>query len=378
MSDVTVKFSAEDQNLAKTVSNLQKDLERLDSKSKDASKGFDMSFGKIGLAAGVAGVAVKAGMMAVEAATAAAGAVLEGFGQAIDLGGKLNDLSERTGESAGNLLVLQRAFQNTGVDAEAVGKSVNKLQKFMAEAAAGGEEQIDTLNALGISMSELSGKTPTEQMEVFAKKISNISDPAERARAAMTVFGKSGGELLPILNNFSGEIDAAKGQLGSLPGVMDRSVKGFDELGDNLASIKTKAMEFAAGFMDKALPALNIFVKSLSGVDAAGWGEKAMEQVLKVADFLIGAFKAPMPAIEAIGAALNAGMRIAGNNYLNSLVDAGTFLKDLFTSKLPAFISDYLGNSLIKAYVDSWKFWVDTSKSATQAFNNDFGTGIEG
>jgi hypothetical protein len=219
MSDVKVKFSAEDQNLSKTVSNLQRDLERLDSKSKDASKGFDMSFGKIGLAAGVAGVAVKAGMMAVEAATAAASAVVAGFGQAIDLGGQLTDLSSRTGETAGSLLVLQRAFENTGVGADKVGPSLNKLQKFMADAAAGGAEQSATLTALGLSMQDLAGKTPTEQMQVLAKKIAGISDPAERARASMEVFGKSGGELLPLLNNFSGELDGARGQLGSLPDV---------------------------------------------------------------------------------------------------------------------------------------------------------------
>ena len=58
MSDVTVKFSAEDKNLSKTVTNLQRDLERIDSKSNSVSKGFDMSFGKIAGAVGGAYAAV--------------------------------------------------------------------------------------------------------------------------------------------------------------------------------------------------------------------------------------------------------------------------------------------------------------------------------
>jgi hypothetical protein len=272
MSDVSVKFSAEDQNLSKTVTNLQRDLERLDAKSKSASKGFDLSFGKIGLAAGVAGAAVKAGMMAVEAATAAATQVVAGFGQAIDLGGELSDLSSRTGETAGNLVVLQRAFENSGVGADKVGQSLNKLQKFMADAAAGGADQTATINALGISLAELAGKAPTEQMQVLAQKIAGISDPAQRARASMEIFGKSGGELLPLLNNFSGELDAARGQLGSLPDVMDRSASTFDEFGDAMGGLSSKAMEFAAGFLEAAIPALNSFTKSLSGIDAAAWG----------------------------------------------------------------------------------------------------------
>ena len=316
MSDVTVTLGAKDEGLSKSLKSVSSNLDDLKSKGAGASKGFDLSFGKIGLAAGVAGAAVKAGMMAVEGATAAARAVVDGFGQAIDLGGKLTDLSSRTGETAGSLMVLQRAFENSDVGADKVGSTINKLQKFMAEAAAGGAEQTATMEALGISMSDLEGKTPTEQLKVFAQKIAGISDPAQRARAAMEVFGKSGGELLPLLNNFSGELETAKGQLGSMPGVMDRTAKALDDLGDNYKAIQAKTKEFAAGFLEDALPALNAFVASLSGVDAAGWGQALMKQVMSVADFLIGAFKAPMPAIEAIGLGLLAGVKIAGNNYL--------------------------------------------------------------
>jgi len=376
MADATVTFAAKDLNLGSTIDKLKKELGATQDAAKNASKGFDLSFGKIGAAAAVAGAAVKVGMMAVEAATAGARAVVDGFGQAIDLGGKLNDLSSRTGESAGNLLVLQRAFENTGVSGDKVGTSINKLQKFMAEAAAGGAEQSATMSALGISMKDLEGKTPTEQMQVFAKQIAGISDPAERARAAMEVFGKSGGELLPMLNNFAGEIDGAKGQLGSLPGVMDRSASAMDSLGDNFSAIKNKTMEFAAGFLESALPALNAFTTSLTGVDAAGWGQKLMSQVMSVADFLIGAFQAPMPAIEALGAALIAGVKTAGNNYLNALIDAGKFLSAFFSSDLPSIISGVLGNTLIKAFIDSSKAFIDAIRGVITAFETWLGSAI--
>jgi hypothetical protein len=377
MSDVSVKFAAEDLNLTKTITGIQKDLASLDAKTKNTSKGFDMSFGKIGLAAGVAGAAVKVGMMAVESATAAARAVVDGFGDAINLGGRLNDLSSRTGETAGNLLLLERAFQNSGVGADKVGQSVNKLQKFMAEASAGGASQTATLTALGLSMSDLAGKTPTEQMQALAQKIAGISDPSERARAAMDIFGKSGGELLPLLNNFSGELGEAQRQLGSLPGVMDRSNVAFDSLGDQLGAMKSKTMEFAAGFIESALPALNAFTKSLSGIDAAGWGQKLMDQTMRVADFLIGAFKAPMPAIEAIGASLEAGLKIAGNALFNSFITAGDFLQKLFSSDLPGLIAGQFGAGLSKMVVDFAKFFVDRINEVVKGFEQFFGSAIE-
>ena len=377
MADATVTFAAKDLNLGSTIDKLKKELGATEKAAQNSSKGFDMSFGKIGLAAGVAGAAVKVGMMAVEAATASAAAVVAGFGQAIDLGGELNDLSSRTGETAGNLLVLQKAFENTGVGADKVGSSINKMQKFIAEAAAGGEDQTATLDALGISMLDLAGKTPTEQMQIFAQKIGAISDDTERTRAAVELFGKAGGELLPVLRNFSGEIDGAKGQLGSLPRIMTESKKAFDDFGDTLAGLKKKPMEFAAGFLQSALPALNAFTSALSGIDAAGWGQALMKQVMSVADFLIGAFKVPMPAIEAIGLALLAGVKQAGNNYLNALIDAGNFLRSFFSSDLPGLIAGQLGNSLIKMVVDFSKFFVDSVNSVVKGFEQFFGTAIE-
>jgi hypothetical protein len=407
MADVTVEFGAKDAGLSQTLKNVQKELADLDTQQKKTAMSADefqrslsrtkglqgmeqklkamsseadkssLSLGKIGLAAGVAGVAVKAGMMAMETATAAARAVVDGFVQAIDLGGKLNDLSSRTGETAGNLLVLQRAFENSGVGADAVGQSINKLQKFMAEAAAGGAQQTETLNALGISMSDLAGKTPTEQMQVLAQKIAAISDPAERARASMEIFGKSGGQLLPLLNDFSGELDTARGQLGSMPGAMDRSAKAMDDLGDGMGAISSKAMEFAAGFIEKALPALNAFTSALSGVDATGWGQALMKQVMAVTDFLVSAFKAPMPAIQAIGIALLAGVKQAGNNYLNSLIDAGNFLRAFFSSELPKLIAGQIGIALIKTVIDFSKFFVDNINSVVKGFEEFFGKAIE-
>jgi hypothetical protein len=373
---ITVKIGAETDGIEKGIRDIQNSLKNLDSGAQNASKGFDLSFGKIGIAAGVAGAAVKAGMMAVEAATAAARAVVDGFGDAIDLGGKLNDLSTATGDTAGNLLLMQRAFDNAGAGADKVGPAIAKMQKSIQDASEGSKEAVDSLAMMGLTAADLEGKLPSEQMAILAKGIQGIDDPTQRAAAAMGVFGRSGAQLLPLLINLDGELATASNQLGSLPGIMDRSNAAFDTLSDNLGVLGTKARDFAAGFIEEALPALNAFTTALTGVDAAGWGQKLMDQVMSVADFLLGAFKAPMPAIEAIGSALETGVKIAGNNYLNSLVNAGKFLSSFFSSDLPGIISGVLGNSLIKAFVDSAKAFIDAIRGVITAFETWLGNAI--
>ena len=331
------------------VDRLGKDGKEMGDKIKTGSDKGGMSLGQLGIAAGVAGVAVKAGMALAEKAMDAARAVAAGFGDAIDLGGRLTDLSSRTGESAGSLLVLERAFTNTGVSAESVGTSINKMQKFMTDAAQGGATQAESMQRLGITMGDLAGKTPTEQMAVFAQKISGIQDPAQRAEAAMSIFGKSGGELLPILNNFSGEIEGAKDQLGELPGVMDRSAAAFDAVGDSMAAINSKVMEFAAGLLEDALPALTTFTNALSGIDAAGWGQAAMDAIMDIADTLVGAFQNPLEAIQAWGVAYEAGYKSLANGLLNAGVTFIDFIANALQTQLPSAI----GSFVTQGFIDS-------------------------
>ena len=358
------------------VDELGRDLEKMGNRGNDAGDKSSMSLGKIGIAAGVAGVAVKAGMALAEGAMDAARAVADGFGQAIDLGGRLTDLSSRTGETSGSLLVLERAFTNTGVSSEAVGTSLNKMQKFMTDAAQGGAAQSEAMQRLGVTMGDLAGKTPTEQMAVFAKRISSIQDPAQRAEAAMSIFGKSGGELLPILNNFSGELEGARDQLGGLPGVMDRSAAAFDATGDSMAAINSKVMEFAAGFLEEALPALTTFTNALGGIDAAGWGQKAMDTIRRIADTLIGAFKNPLEAIQAWGLAYEAGYKSLGNGLVNAALTFTDFLMKSFETNLPSAITSYVTSGLVDSTLTFSRYLVQ----ALMTFSEGLSTlpGFEG
>jgi len=331
------------------VEELNSDIKKTGDNSLDAGNKSEIGFGKIGIAAGIAGAAAKVGSKVIESAFDAARQVVEGFGQAIDLGGRLTDLSSRTGETAGNLLVLEKAFTNTGVSSDAVGTSLNKMQKFMVDAAQGGQAQTEALNRLGITMSELTGKTPTEQMAVFAQRIAGIQDPAQRAEAAMSIFGKSGGELLPILQNFSGELETARGQLGSMPGVMDRSAKAFDSLGENMETINSKVMQFAAGFLEGALPALNKFTSALSGVDAAGWGQATMDIVTRIADRLIGAFQDPLATIQAYGTSFEVAVKTFGNAFFNTSSTVIDFLVKSMQTNLASAVTAYIGSALTDA-----------------------------
>lgn len=275
MSGYKVNFSANDAGFTGTVSKIKASLGSMDDNVKRTEKSVSSSF----LSMAGAGAAFASGMAALNAGISAVRSTADNFAAAMDLGGALADLSARTGESAGNLLVLQRAFDNTGAGAEKVGPTINKLQKALVEAGQGSASSVKAFQQLGIDFEALAQKTPTEQLEELASKLSEVQNPAERSTLAMQLLGKSGGELLPFLSGFSGEISAAKEQLGSLPEVMDRSAAAFDQLGDGLEIVKGKTNEIAAGFLETLLPALNQFVDMGGKWDAAKFGRELGEAV---------------------------------------------------------------------------------------------------
>lgn len=252
-------------------------------------------------------------------------AVVEAFSQAIDLGGRLHDLSTRTGESAGQLAILERAFDNTSVGAEKLGPAINKMQRSMTDMQQGSDMAVASFKQLGLSWTDLEGKSPAEQMGLIGQRLAAIEDPALRAETAMNIFGKSGAELLPILINFSEETAQARAQLGGLPEQLDKSAASVDALGDNLFAIKNKLTEMAYGFLSEVVPAIELFTSKLSGVDAASIGAS-------LADTLVGAFANPMKAAELLGDAILLGAMNYGNLLIDSADYFGRLMNNTFTA----------------------------------------------
>jgi hypothetical protein len=374
MSKYQVDISAKDAGYSSTIKQVNASTRSMDDAVKSTASSITGSFGSMVKA----GIGFATGLGAIKLAASAVRGVMDGFGDALDLGGKLNDLASRTGETAGNLMVLQRAFENSGVSADKVGTSVNKMQKFLDDASQGAKSNTETMGRLGVSFDDLKGKTPSEQMAMLAQKISLIEDPSERSALAIKVFGKAGGEMLPLLNNFSGEIETATGQLGAMPGIMDRANVAFDTISDNLAVAKNKVMEFSAGMLEKAAPALASFTTMLAGVDAAGWGQKLGEMVVKVADMLLGAFKSPQTAIDAIKLSLEAGIKSAGNLLMNSFINAGRFLREFFSSEMPGLLVDRLGLNLKIAFNSGLQLFTDGLLKVVRFFDADFGKSVSG
>lgn len=276
------------------------------------------------------------------AAFVSAQAIIDAFGQAIDMGGRLNDLSTRTGETAGNLALLERAFDNTSVGAEKLGPAISKMQVGITALQTESDACKNAFAQLGLTFADFEGKTPTEQLTLIGERLVGIHDPALRASTAVAIFGRSGAELLPVLLNMGSELRLAEEQLGSLPALLTANSGAIDSLGDNLGAIRNKLTEMALGFLTEVLPALDAFTGKLAGLDAAGLGAQ-------LAKSLVGAFMDPMQAVAALGGALVIAAKSFGNELIFQVQYWSELLFNTF-SGIGLEIIPILGNNMLGAF----------------------------
>lgn len=148
------------------------------------------------------------------AAIAAAGAAVFALAKTTaNAGDKLNDISEKTGVSVEKLSLLKFAAEQSNTNIEALAGGLKFLGKSMMDAQDKNSAAADTFKALQIETKNLDGSLrPMDDVLLdVADRFQDLTDPALKSTVAMQLFGKSGVDLVPFLNQ------GAKGSRRSTP-----------------------------------------------------------------------------------------------------------------------------------------------------------------
>jgi len=293
---------------------------------------------KVGLEQiGAAASLLKSKLLPIGAALAGAaglGSLAAAAVNTAKLGGELSDLSARTGIGVRALVTLRQAFADAGAGADAVGATINRLQRLILDAAENGGEASRAFTDIGLSAQALSGLAPEDQFRAVSEAISGIENPAQRTAAAMAIFGKSAGELLPLFAD-GGALANAERVLGKMPEVLARNVGGLDAIADSFDRLPAKATQLFAGIYDQLAPTVQAMLDAFEGIDFTAIGQRIGAFVgVAIDEFKAGRFS------EFIGVAIAAGFEYGverGEILLRGLVD---------TISTPSFWAG-LGNALV-------------------------------
>lgn len=157
------------------------------------------------------------------------------------VGDALGDMSTRTGISASALSELSYASALSGTSIDTFERSIRKMQKGIVDAQAGTGQLKEALDVLKVSLADLAALPPEKQFEVLTDAISKVEDPTLKAALAQQVFGKSGAELLPLLNEGAKGIAALRAEAQKLGVTLtDEEVAALQAYDDALVKAKSQ------------------------------------------------------------------------------------------------------------------------------------------
>jgi hypothetical protein len=218
---------------------------------------------------------INAGVATIAASAAAAGSALILLTRnAINAADDINKMSQKVGMSVENLSRLQYAAELSDVGIEGLAIGLKKLSVNMLEAASGSKEANQGFAALGISVTNSSGqlKSSDQILKEVADRFARIEDGAGKTALAVKLFGRSGADLIPLLNQGAAGMKAMADEADRLGITISRdTAKAAEEFNDNLKRVEASSRAVGLTIANALLPTLNKLLEQfLVGKQAAG------------------------------------------------------------------------------------------------------------
>lgn len=234
---------------------------------------------------------------AIAAAGAAAVAMVASSAQAADAVG---EAAAAAGTTAEEFSRLQYAMQFDGKP-EALGQSMLFLNKAVADAATGAGKNAEMFAAMGIAIANQDGtlRSSHDIMLSVADRFAGMEDGAQKAALAVEIFGKSGADMIPFLNNGADgirELEAEADRLGLT--ISGSTAVAAGHLTDQFGRLQAAGAGLSNQVMTAMLPGLTYLADDMV---AAAQSSGAMETA---ADMLVTVLKSVLTVAVDVGAAV--------------------------------------------------------------------------
>lgn len=219
LAELLVRISADSSAALNQIKQTDKEVQNLAKTSQDMSKQWT-TMGKTFTVAGAAIIA-------------SVGLMEKSF---ISTGSELHDLNLKTNVSVRTLAGLKYAAEQGGASLGTIEMALRRTSMAITEAKENSDEQTKAFKRMGLSIDDLEGLSTEEQFLKIANAVAKIPDAMTRSATAISVFGRTGTEMLPMLaSNF--EETVQKGR--ELSGWTDEMADKADALGDSFGTLKT-------------------------------------------------------------------------------------------------------------------------------------------
>ena len=225
---------------------------------------------------------------AILAAAGAAVAMVAASAQAADAVG---EAAAAAGTTAEEFSRLQYAMQFDGAP-EQLGQSMLFLNKAVADAASGAGKNAEMFAAMGIAIANQDGtlRSSHDIMLSVADRFAGMENGAQKAALATEIFGKSGADMIPFLNNGAEgirELEAEADRLGIT--ISGNTAVAAGRLTDEFARLHAAGSGMANQMMAESLPSMIAIAEEMNKAAASGGVlNAALQGVVYVAETVAG------------------------------------------------------------------------------------------
>ncbi len=225
------------------------------------------------------GAALQTTRMVGAGMTAVGGGIVGGLmamtKQAATYGDEIAKASKKTGMATEDISRLRYAAERSGVGFGGLESALARMARSASEAAGGAEMYSEAYDRLGVSVTDANGelKGGEQLFREVAEGLKNVDNATERAALAQEIFGRSGAQLLPLLNEGEAGIKKLGDRAEELGMVLSgKAAKDSERFNDALADLKDAGTTIAMTLGQTLMPTIAEIAEKVS--EAVGrWRE---------------------------------------------------------------------------------------------------------
>lgn len=243
-----------------------------------------------------------------------------------DMGDQIGKMANRTGFTAEALSEIGFAAEQSGASLEQFDRALAAMARFSVQAERKLTSAKDILKLLGVTLEDFNAADPERRFMLLAEGIAGVKNPSLQAGLALTVFGRQGRELLPLLKEGSegiGELRKQARDLGlSMSGEDAKSAEDYtDRMNELWRVIKQGVFTIGASlaptlidltkklttgavavlkFVEANRPLIVVAAKIGAGIIALGVAIASIGGTLAVAGFTISGITTALAAVPAV------------------------------------------------------------------------------
>ncbi|MEP5065823.1 MAG: hypothetical protein ABJR35_05760, partial [Roseibium sp.] len=232
--------------------------------------------------------------LAAAAGTAALGVLVK---KTIDNADAMSKAAARAGTTTEALSRLAWAGDLSDVSVETLTGSIYRLSNAMAQASSGKDKDLEAIfKGLGIAVTDADGRLRSADTVLmdFADVFATLENGAEKTALAVKVFGRSGAQLIPLLNNGRRGLQEMADEADRLGLTISTKMgKDAEQFNDTLTRIQAIFKGLVVQISADMLPALQDFADKLAD---PSFRQEAQE----MAEAVVSAFGMIATAIQSV------------------------------------------------------------------------------